>query len=200
MTMSNKKWESHRAKDLSEKELDMELEESLDSVDNPSSDNEYQGAVKKDCAHCEALEAKVAELTARLLRLQAEADNRDKRFQRDIVNAHKFALEHFLKELVPVIDNIERALAVPTQGDGIAQKIHEGVAMTFDTLLALIQKFDVELIDPLHQPFNSEFHEAVSMQSAENLGVVPNTVVNVFQKGYVLNGRLVRPAMVVVAK
>ncbi|WIO73818.1 nucleotide exchange factor GrpE [Porticoccaceae bacterium LTM1] len=127
-----------------------------------------------------------------LLRAQAEMQNVRRRSERDVENAHKFALEKFVGELLPVVDNLERALAVE---DGQAS---EGIQLTLKSFIDVLARFKVEAVDPAGQPFDPELHQAMSM--VPNPDMENNTVLEVFQKGYTLSGRLVRPAMVVVVK
>jgi molecular chaperone GrpE len=133
------------------------------------------------------------------LRLQAEIDNLRKRAERDVANAHKFALEKFASELLPVKDSLEMGLAAATEGDNIdLVKLKEGKELTLKMLGDAMAKFNIVEVDPMGEKFNPEFHEAMSMQPRDD--VEPNTVVAVIQKGYLLNDRLIRPAMVMVAK
>ena len=134
----------------------------------------------------------------RMLRVQAEAQNMIRRAERDVENARKFALERFTGALLPVIDNLERALAAMHGADEATRSLFDGVELTHRSFLDVLQKFDVAVVDPVGQPFNPELHEAMSM--IESPGAAPNSVVAVMQKGYTLNGRLVRAAMVVVAR
>lgn len=141
------------------------------------------------------------ELTAakdQSLRTQAEMQNLRRRSERDVENAHKYALEKFVGELLPVVDNLERALQAIDQDDESMKAMTEGVELTLKSFQDVLVRYKVEAVDPKGQPFDPEFHQAMSM--LEMPDEVPNTVVDVFQKGYTLNGRLVRPAMVVVAK
>jgi molecular chaperone GrpE len=132
------------------------------------------------------------------LRTQAEMQNLRRRSERDVENAHKYALEKFVGELLPVVDNLERALQAIDQNDESLKALTEGVELTLKSFQDVLVRYKVEPIDPKGQPFDPEFHQAMSM--LEMPEEEPNTVVDVFQKGYTLNGRLVRPAMVVVAK
>jgi molecular chaperone GrpE len=133
------------------------------------------------------------------LRLQAEMENLRKRNERDVTNAHKFALEKFSAELLPIKDSLEMGIAAATEGDGIdADKLLEGSDLTLKMLGSAFSKYNIKEINPLNDLFNPEYHEAISMQ--ERADVEPNTVVTVIQKGYTLNDRLIRPAMVVVSK
>ena len=133
-----------------------------------------------------------------VLRLQAEMDNLRKRGVRDLENAHKFALDRFVADLLPVKDSLELGLAAAQDsGDLAVQKLREGTELTLKMLTQVLEKFGVREINPLGEPFDPEFHQAMTLQPSAK--VPPNTVMNVFQKGYALNERLVRPAMVVVS-
>jgi len=144
-----------------------------------------------------AVNEEVAALNEKLLLAHADMQNLRRRAERDVENAHKFALEKFVAELLPVVDNLERALA-SAKGDSEANKgVIEGVELTLKSLLDVLRRFNVEVVDPAGEPFNPERHEAMAM--VPNPDAAPNTIIEVFQKGYLLNDRLVRPAMVVVA-
>ena len=132
------------------------------------------------------------------VRTQAEMENLKRRTQKDLEDAHKFALTGFAKELLPVFDSLVLGLQAATGDSEDVKKFREGSELTIKQFEALFAKFNIVAIDPMGQPFNPEQHQAMLMQVVE--GAEPNTVVNVFQKGYLLNGRLLRPAMVVVAK
>ena len=132
------------------------------------------------------------------LRAQAEAQNAKRRAEQDVEKARKFALERFCGELLPVADNLERALEAANRDDEAVKPIAEGVDLTLKTLLDALKKFQIEQVDPAGEPFDPQLHQAMSM--VENPDAEPNTVLSVMQKGYTLNGRLVRPAMVIVSK
>jgi len=132
------------------------------------------------------------------VRMQAEMENLKKRTQKDLEDAHKFALTGFAKELLSVLDSLVLGLQAATGDSEDVQKFRVGSEMTIKQFESAFAKFNIVAIDPIGQPFNPEQHQAMIMQEVE--GAEPNTVVNVFQKGYMLNGRLLRPAMVVVAK
>ena len=143
-------------------------------------------------------QAKVLEQQDSVIRAAAEADNVRRRAAQDVEKAHKFALEKFVNELLPVIDNMERALVGADKADETTKAMFEGVELTQKTLLAAVEKFGVKQVDPLGQPFNPEQHQAIGMQpSAEHPA---NSVMLVMQKGYLLNDRLLRPAMVMVSQ
>lgn len=132
------------------------------------------------------------------LRIQAEMENLKKRTQKDLEDAHKYALTGFAKELLPVLDSLVLGLQAATGDSQEVQKFRVGSELTIKQFESVLEKFKIVTIDPIGQPFNADMHQAMVMQVVE--GAEPNTVVNVFQKGYMLNGRLLRPAMVVVAK
>ena len=134
----------------------------------------------------------------KLVRSQAEMDNLKRRTAKDLENAHKYGLEKFAKELLPVIDSLELGIQASTSDAPEVVKLREGSELTIKQFEAVFAKFNIEAVDPTGQPFNPELHQAMTMQP--NADVEPNTVLNVFQKGYVLNGRLIRPAMVVVSQ
>jgi len=136
-----------------------------------------------------------AELREANLREHAELDNQRRRMQRDLDQARRFANEKLLNELLPVYDGLERGLAVET---GDVASVREGISLTLKSLLKIAESNGLVQIDPLGQALDPERHHAVSMVDAP--GAMPNTVVNVLQKGYVLNDRLLRPALVAVAK
>jgi len=141
--------------------------------------------------------AKVNESDDRVMRAQAELENVRRRAQRDVEGAHKFALEKFVNELLPVKDSLELGEAAAQAEGADADKVREGLALTSKMMGDVLGKFGVTEINPLGDKFNPDQHQAMSMQEVPD--AAPNTVVNVFQKGYLLNERLVRPAMVVVA-
>lgn len=133
-----------------------------------------------------------------VLRVQAEMQNLRRRVDRDIENAHKFALDKFVAELLPVVDNLERALATIDASDDTQRAIGEGIELTLKSFQDVLVRNKVEQVDPVGQGFDPEFHQAMAIVPHPELAA--NTVIEVFQKGYLLNGRLVRPAMVVVSR
>ncbi|MCY4468793.1 MAG: nucleotide exchange factor GrpE [Thiotrichales bacterium] len=134
----------------------------------------------------------------RALRVQAELENVRRRMERDLQNAHKFALERFVAELLPVRDSLELGLAASAEKGTSAASITEGVELTLRMLEQAMEKFGVRVVDPAGEPFNPGFHQAMTMQESD--AAASGTVLTVVQKGYLLNERLVRPAMVIVAK
>ncbi len=143
-------------------------------------------------------EQKAQENWDKAVRAQAEMENLKRRTQKDLEDAHKFALTGFAKELLPVFDSLVLGLQAATGDSDEVKKFREGSELTIKQFESVFAKFKIEAIDPIGQSFNAELHQAMAMQAVE--GAEPNTVVNVFQKGYMLNGRLLRPAMVLVAK
>jgi molecular chaperone GrpE len=142
------------------------------------------------------MEAKANDYWDKLLRCQAELDNNRRRSERDLAQAHKFGLERFVLELLPVADNLERSLEQENTADAAALKT--GVELTLKLLQNVLEKLAVKPVNPLDEMFDPTLHEAMSMQAhAEK---APGTVLVVLQKGYLLNDRLLRPALVVVAK
>ena len=134
----------------------------------------------------------------RALRAQAELENVRRRVERDLRNAHKFALERFVSELLPVKDSLELGLSASTEKGASVESIAEGAELTLRMLEQAMEKFGVTTVDPAGEPFNPEFHQAMTMQESDTSE--SGTVLTVVQKGYLLNERLVRPAMVIVAK
>jgi molecular chaperone GrpE len=141
------------------------------------------------------LEAGNAELRETVLREKAELENQRRRLHRDLEQARRFANEKLLNELLPVYDGLESGLSV---GGGDVASMREGISLTLKSLLKVAENNGMAQIDPLGQPLDPERHHAVSMVDAPDHA--PGTVVSVLQKGYVLNDRLLRPALVAVAK
>jgi len=157
------------------------------------------GASDEAGARLAAAETEVQALKDQVLRAQAEMENVRRRAQRDVENAHKFALEKFCAELLPVADSLEKAVDVIRQSDGAdPQSNAEGVELALRMFIGVLGRFGVEQVDPLGAPFDPQRHEAMAL--VPNRDAEPNSVMDVMQKGYVLNGRLVRAAKVVVTK
>ncbi|WP_439531526.1 nucleotide exchange factor GrpE [Marinobacter adhaerens] len=177
-----------------------ELNEALEAAKEEAQAAEAE-AGDNETSEVEALQAQVQEFQEQMLRSQAEMQNVRRRAEIDVEKAHKFALEKFVKELLPVADSLEKAVE-STEGHDesgeLVASIREGVEMTLSLFMSSLKKFNVEQINPVGEPFDPQHHEAMSMVPAPD--AEPNSVVAVVQKGYLLNGRVVRPAMVVVAK
>lgn len=143
-------------------------------------------------------EQKATDHWEEVLRARADLDNTRKRMERDIENAHKYGVEKFVQGLLPVIDSLEMGLAAARQEDANISTVKEGTELTLKMFADCVDKFGMQALDPKGEKFNPEFHQAMSIQESNDHE--PDTVIAVMQKGYLLNGRLVRPAMVVVAK
>ena len=143
-------------------------------------------------------QATVSDQKDSVIRAKAEVDNIRRRASQDVEKARKFALEKFAGEMLTTVDNLERALQSIDKDDESKKGVIEGIELTLQGFTSSLDKFGVKAVDPQDQPFNPEFHQAMSMQEVPD--VAPNTVIAVMQKGYELNGRLIRPAMVMVSK
>ncbi|WP_416886106.1 nucleotide exchange factor GrpE [Marinospirillum sp.] len=145
-------------------------------------------------AQIETLQQELAEAKDQMLRAAADAQNARRRAEADIEKAHKFALEKFAKELLPVADSLEKASDAMVSAE---ESQREGVAMTLKMFIGALEKFNIQQVHPQGETFNPQFHEAMSM--VPNPELPAHAVMDVLQKGYTLNERLLRPAMVVVA-
>ena len=148
------------------------------------------------------LQAQLAEVEQRerdsVLRTKAEMENLRRRTELDIEKAHKFALDKFVNELLPVIDSLDRALEVADKSNADIAPMVEGIDLTQKSMIDVMRKFGVEVVGETHVPFNPDVHQAIAMVESDD--VAPNHVLMVMQKGYTLNGRTLRAAMVSVAK
>ena len=185
------------SKDVLE-EHSSEDEQSPKEEQEPEAEVESEPTVEVLMTQLEEANKKLVSFSDQALRAQAEMQNVRKRAQRDVENAHKYGLEKFLTSLLPVIDSLEKAIESASQADDSNEAVVEGVELCLKMMLDILVKENIEQISPEGEPFDPKFHEAMSVM--ENPDVEPNTVLNVFQKGYTLNGRLVRPAMVIVSK
>ncbi|MCF5873597.1 nucleotide exchange factor GrpE [Aeromonas veronii] len=149
-------------------------------------------------AQLETAIQKAAEERERALRTAAEMENLRRRTELDVEKAHKFALEKFANELLPVLDNLERAIELADKENESLKPMIEGVELTLKSMQSGVAKFGLVALDPINQPFDPNAHQAMSMVPSAD--VAPNTVIAVMQKGYDLNGRVIRPAMVMIAK
>jgi len=196
--------DSEKASEAKAKE-ENELEENRQDITADEELSADEEASEKPDSLEEAL-AKLAEaeLVAEkagndLLRVQAEMQNLRRRTEQDVERAHKYGQEKFSAELLLVMDNLERALDSASQHDDEAVKaICDGVNLTLKSFIDCFAKFNIEVIDPIGEPFDPQLHQAMSIQ--ENPEAEPNTVIAVMQKGYTLHGRVLRPAMVMVSK
>ena len=189
---------SEQAQNLNENE---ELVEEVQQETTPTEDP-LEEAIARVQELEEQLKAQVEETSKKeqdlLLRTRAEIDNMRRRSEQDIEKAHKFALEKFSKDILNTIDNLERALATPAnKEDENIKALFDGVELTLKELLSTVSRFGVEPVGAVGDIFNPDLHQAISMQPAE--GFTTNQITTVLQKGYTLNGRVIRPAMVMVA-
>jgi len=189
--------------DEQKQEKNEELEQDLQSqeVDVEEQKN-MEDPLEEAIARVQELEAQLAETAKKeqdlLLRTRAEIDNIRRRTEQDVEKAHKFALEKFAKDILNTIDNLERALATPANTeDETVKALFDGVELTLKELLATVARFGVEPVGVVGEVFNPDLHQAISMQPME--GFETNQITTVLQKGYLLNGRVIRPAMVMVA-
>jgi molecular chaperone GrpE len=189
----SKKHESAKAPNESEVSQDIEAEEA--ALVEPLAPEAEIEELKNELAE---IQQKAQENWDKALRAQAEMENMKRRTQKDLEDAHKFALTGFAKELLPVMDSLELGLLAATGDSDDVKKFREGNELTLKQFETVFAKFNIVAVDPKGEPFNAEQHQAMVMQEVAD--AAPNTVVNVFQKGYLLNGRLLRPALVVVAK
>ncbi|SHM15411.1 nucleotide exchange factor GrpE [Vreelandella subglaciescola] len=179
---------------LVEGELESLIDDEGDTVNTDDASDNPEAEML--AAKVEELEQSLADAKDQALRTAAEAQNVRRRAEQESEKARKFALEKFVKELLPVVDSLEKALE--SMGEDATEVHREGVSMTLKMQLGVLEKFGVEQVDPHGEPFDPQVHEAMTM--VPNPDMEPNTVMDVIQKGYVLNGRLARPAMVVVSK
>ncbi len=156
-----------------------------------------QGSVEDLAARLGEAQQQVDRYRDQALRAQAEAENTRRRTAREVENAHKYALERFTADLLPVLDSLEKAVEVASGSDG-AESIAQGVELSLKLFLSVLEKHGVQRLDPTGEPFDPQLHEAMTMVPSHH--AEPNSVLEVMQRGYLLNGRLVRAAKVVVAR
>ena len=143
-------------------------------------------------------QATIKEYWEQILRLKAEIENNRKRSIRDIENAHKYALRNFSESLLPIVDSMEMAQKAAEAENASLESIIKGTELTMSMFIQVLEKYGLQELDPIGEKFDPEQHQAISM--VEDKSVESNTVISVMQKGFMLNERLVRPAMVVVSK
>lgn len=192
---------------MSSKEQNMSNEQASQEMENGQEQHEQAQVDAADVV--DVRDERIAELEAQLqeaaqrerdavMRARAEADNIRRRAEQDVEKAHKFALEKFSNELLPVIDSLERALDLADKSNPDLAAMIEGIELTLKSMLDAVRKFGVEQVGEVNVPFNPEVHQAMTMMESDQHE--PNQVMMVMQKGYTLNGRLIRPAMVAVSK
>lgn len=173
----------------------MSADDAEDDSDSEEEDEDELTVLQKQLIEAES---KSADYWDRLLRLQAEMENQRKRAQNDVTKARKFALEGIVGDLLPVKDSLELGLAAAAAEDADPKSLIEGAELTLKMLAQVLEKNNVLEVNPIDEKFDPEFHQAMSMQEVE--GKAANIVTGVMQKGYTLNERLVRPALVMVSK
>lgn len=207
MTTESTKSEEQQPVDLAKEPLSPEelAEEVVQQAEEQVGEQHAQDVMSAEQERINELELAVATAQATVvdqkdsvIRAKAEVDNVRRRAAQDVEKARKFALEKFAAEMLVTVDNLERALQNIDKEDESKAAVIEGVELTLQGLTSSLEKFGVKPVDPQDQPFNPELHQAMSMQEVPD--VAPNTVIAVMQKGYELNGRLIRPAMVMVSK
>ena len=168
--------------------------ENLDQKANSDGSEEVEVTIESLQAELETVRASADKNWDTVLRMKADAENQRKRSEKQVQDAHKFAVQKFVSELLPVADSLEMGMAA----EGDVEQIREGMKLTMNVLNASLAKFSVEAVDPLGEKFDPEFHQAMAMQPSDEHE--EGHVSAVMQKGYTLSGRLVRPAMVMVVK
>ncbi|SON50401.1 nucleotide exchange factor GrpE [Vibrio tapetis] len=188
--------------ELKQQEMAEEVEAVGGEADIDWNEELEQDEVESKVAQLEAAllssEAKIKDQQDSVLRAKAEVDNMRRRSEQEVDKARKYALNKFAEELLPVLDNLERAILAADKESEAVKPLLEGVEMTHSSFVNTVAKFGLKELNPEGEAFNPEFHQAMSIQ--ESPDHESNTVMMVMQKGYELNGRVVRPAMVMVAK
>ena len=187
---------------MSETKQDQEVDEAVEGEIETAAELEENAAEAENGeitleTQLAAAQAKADENWDQLVRTKAEMENIRRRTERDLANAHKFALEKFAQELLPVIDSMEMGVAAAQDENADVAKLREGTEMTLKMFETAIDKFGIKGVHPKGEEFNPEHHQAMTMIDSQEHA--PNMIIDVMQKGYLLNERLVRPAMVVVA-
>jgi molecular chaperone GrpE len=164
----------------------------------PDADPETEAVEESIEQQLDHAQATIKEYWEQILRLKAEIENNRKRSVRDVENAHKYAIRNFSESLLPIVDSMEMAQKAAEAENASLESIIEGTELTMSMFIQVLEKHGIQELDPIGEQFDPEQHQAISM--VEDESVESNTVINVMQKGFMLNERLVRPAMVVVSK
>ncbi|WP_404402268.1 nucleotide exchange factor GrpE [Idiomarina seosinensis] len=205
--MTDKQAEQYQqqAEQAAQQRAEEEAEQTLASDEQPETQNQTAAAADNELDRIAELELALSKAEARaneqqesVVRTQAEMENVRRRSSLDVEKARKFALEKFATELLTTVDNLERALQAAEGQQNVDQSFLEGVELTYKSLTSTLQKFGVTAVGEEGEVFNPDKHQAMSMQESEQHD--HNTLIAVMQKGYELNGRLLRPAMVMVAR
>ncbi|AVR05538.1 nucleotide exchange factor GrpE [Pluralibacter gergoviae] len=177
---------------IREQQDDVEAVEPLDAAEQVDPRDETIANLEKQLAEAETRERDS------LLRAKAEMENLRRRTEQDVEKAHKFALEKFVNDLLPVIDSLDRALEVADKNNAEMAPMVEGIELTLKSMLDVVRKYGVEVVGDINVPMDPNVHQAIAMVESDE--VAPGNVLMVMQKGYTLNGRTIRAAMVSVAK
>lgn len=177
---------------IREQQDDVEAVEPLDAAEQVDPRDETIANLEKQLAEAETRERDS------LLRAKAEMENLRRRTEQDVEKAHKFALEKFVNDLLPVIDSLDRALEVADKNNAEMAPMVEGIELTLKSMLDVVRKYGVEVVGDINVPMDPNVHQAIAMMESDE--VAPGNVLMVMQKGYTLNGRTIRAAMVSVAK
>ncbi|HHT0592091.1 TPA: nucleotide exchange factor GrpE [Legionella anisa] len=199
MSKKDKNW--HQFKEEHESKKSPKVEHSEDAVDLPEEVEHLEPSLDHPSyvelsEKLTLAEQQSHENWEKAVRAQAELDNVRRRAEREVANAHRYGAERLITDLLPVIDSLEQALQLAVKAEDAS--MHEGLELTLKLFMDVLKKFEVQQIDPIGAPFDPQLHEAMSMQAAPD--AEPNTVLAVFQKGYKLSDRVIRPARVVVSK
>ncbi len=185
--------------EVADKAVATEKEVSEDSlVEDTGASADMTASVDELQLMLEDARSKADEHWNQLLRTKAEVENLQRRHERELENAHKFALDRFASDILAVRDSMELGLQAASSEGADVDSLRQGTELTLKLLSDVMEKFKIVQIDPMGEPFNPEFHQAMSTQPRDD--VPPNTVIAVMQKGYTLNDRLIRPAMVMVSQ
>ncbi len=198
--MTTESNEKHNAQQTSPEDIIAEAEQQVEEQHQHEHElmSEEQEKINELELALAAAQATVADQKDAVIRAKAEVDNIRRRSAQDVEKARKFALEKFSAELLPVVDNLERAIECICKDDENQRALAEGVELTLQSMRSVLEKYGIKEVESHGKPFNPELHQAMSMHESDE--VEPNTVTAVMQKGYELNGRLIRPAMVMVSK
>lgn len=177
---------------IREQQDDVEAVEPLDAAEQVDPRDETIANLEKQLAEAETRERDS------LLRAKAEMENLRRRTEQDVEKAHKFALEKFVNDLLPVIDSLDRALEVADKNNAEMAPMVEGIELTLKSMLDVVRKYGVEVVGDINVPMDPNVHQAIAMVESDE--VAPGNVLMMMQKGYTLNGRTIRAAMVSVAK
>ncbi len=186
------------AKHDQESNHDLESATSVEITADAAAESETENGEESVEQQLDRAQSTIKDYWDQIMRLKAEIENNQKRAARDIENAHKFVLRNFAESLLPIVDSMEMGQQVAKAENATLETIVEGAQMTMDMFIQVLEKHGLQQLDPVGEKFDPEQHQAISMIEAED--AESNTVVSVMQKGFLLNDRLVRPAMVVVAK